>query len=127
MNLFNYKIILDPVMVATSGDILVSDEVIASIKNDLISKSFLITPNIYEAEILSEMKVNNIDLQYCKKKKILFLSTPKSIDDARFLNKIGMRVFKIGSGDILDFELLNYIAKTKKKVILSQFYHILLL
>ena len=33
MNLFNYKIILDPVMVATSGDILVGDEVIASIKN----------------------------------------------------------------------------------------------
>ena len=50
-------------MVATSGDILVSDEVIASIKNDLISKSFLITPNIYEAEILSEMKVNNIEDQ----------------------------------------------------------------
>ena len=63
MNLFNYKIILDPVMVATSGDILVSDEVIVSIKNDLISKSFLITPNIYEAEILSEMKVNNIEDQ----------------------------------------------------------------
>ena len=63
MNLFNYKIILDPVMVATSGDILVSDEVIASIKNDLISKSFLITPNIYEAEILSEMKVTNIEDQ----------------------------------------------------------------
>ena len=63
MNLFNYKIILDPVMVATSGDILVGDEVIASIKNDLISKSFLITPNIYEAEILSEMKVTNIEDQ----------------------------------------------------------------
>ena len=62
-NLFNYKIVLDPVMVATSGDILVSDEVIASIKNDLISKSFLITPNIYEAEILSEMKVTNIEDQ----------------------------------------------------------------
>ena len=63
MNLFNYKIILDPVKVATSGDILVSDEVIASIKNDLINKSFLITPNIYEAEILSETKVNNIEDQ----------------------------------------------------------------
>ena len=50
-------------MVATSGDILVSDEVIASIKNDLINKSFLITPNIYEAEILSETKVNNIEDQ----------------------------------------------------------------
>ena len=63
MNLSSYKIILDPVMVATSGDVLVSDEVITSIKNNLISKSFLITPNIYEAEILSEMKVNNVEDQ----------------------------------------------------------------
>ena len=51
-NISNYKIVLDPVMVATSGDVLVSDEVINSIKNNLINKSFLITPNIYEAEIL---------------------------------------------------------------------------
>ena len=63
MNLSNYKIVLDPVMVATSGDVLVSDEVITSIKNNLISKSFLITPNIYEAEILTEMKVNNVEDQ----------------------------------------------------------------
>ena len=63
MNLSNYKIVLDPVMVATSGDVLVSDEVITSIKNNLISKSFLITPNIYEAEILSEMKVDNVEDQ----------------------------------------------------------------
>ena len=32
----NYKIVLDPVMVATSGDVLVSDEVVSSIKNNLI-------------------------------------------------------------------------------------------
>ena len=48
----DYKIVLDPVMVATSGDVLVSDEIINSIKDKLINKSFLITPNIYEAEIL---------------------------------------------------------------------------
>ena len=46
----NYKIVLDPVMVATSGDVLVSDEVVSSIKNNLINKSFLITPNIYESK-----------------------------------------------------------------------------
>lgn len=63
MNLSSYKIVLDPVMVATSGDVLVSDEVITSIKNNLISKSFLITPNIYEAEILSEIKINNVEDQ----------------------------------------------------------------
>ena len=63
MNLSSYKIVLDPVMVATSGDVLVSDDVITSIKNNLISKSFLITPNIYEAEILSEVKICNVEDQ----------------------------------------------------------------
>ena len=62
-NISDYKIVLDPVMVATSGDILVSDEIINSIKDKLINKSFLITPNIFEAEILSEMKINNLENQ----------------------------------------------------------------
>ncbi len=62
-NISNYKIILDPVMVATSGDVLVSDNVIDSIKDKLINKSFLITPNIFEAEILSEMKINSLEDQ----------------------------------------------------------------
>ena len=62
-NISDYKIVLDPVMVATSGDVLVSDEIINSIKDKLINKSFLITPNIYEAEILSKMKINNLENQ----------------------------------------------------------------
>ena len=82
-------------------------------KNDKISQlNMLKKLELSKSEFI---KLKN----YCKKKKILFLSTPKSIDDARFLNKIGIKIFKIGSGDILDFELLNYISKTKKKVILS--------
>ena len=62
-NISDYKIVLDPVMVATSGDVLVSDEIINSIKDKLINKSFLITPNIFEAEILSEMKINDVENQ----------------------------------------------------------------
>ena len=62
-NISSYKIVLDPVMVATSGDVLISDEIINSIKNNLINKSFLITPNIFEAEILSEIKINNLENQ----------------------------------------------------------------
>ncbi len=72
-NISNYKIVLDPVMVATSGDVLVSDEIINSIKNKLINKSFLITPNIFEAEILSEMKINDLQNQIEAGIKILKL------------------------------------------------------
>ena len=39
INVSDYKIVLDPVMVATSGDVLVSDEIINSIKDKLINKS----------------------------------------------------------------------------------------
>ena len=62
-NISDYKIVLDPVMVATSGDVLIKDEIINSIKDKLINKSFLITPNIFEAEILSEMKINSLENQ----------------------------------------------------------------
>ncbi len=53
-------IILDPVMVATSGDILLKENAIYSLKNRLASKAFLITPNINEAEILSEIKITDL-------------------------------------------------------------------
>ena len=62
-NISDYKIVLDPVMVATSGDVLIKDEIINSIKDKLINKSFLITPNIFEAETLSEMKINDLENQ----------------------------------------------------------------
>jgi hydroxymethylpyrimidine/phosphomethylpyrimidine kinase len=49
-SLTNY--VLDPVMVASSGDVLLEKDAIDIIRRDLISRSFLVTPNVYEAEIL---------------------------------------------------------------------------
>ena len=48
-------------MVATSGDILVPEDCISAIKEMLLPKSFLTTPNLYEAELLSGQKVNNTE------------------------------------------------------------------
>ena len=45
------NIVLDPVMIATSGDTLITDEAIVSIKA-FVPKVMLITPNIPEAELL---------------------------------------------------------------------------
>ena len=56
----NIPIILDPVIAATSGDLLLSADAIEDIKTQLITKSFLITPNIDEAQILSEIKIKTI-------------------------------------------------------------------
>lgn len=51
------NIVLDPVMVATSGDKLLLDEAINSLKNELIPLVRVITPNIPEAEILLGEKI----------------------------------------------------------------------
>jgi len=53
------NIVLDPVMVATSGDKLLQDEAIETLKKVLIPNVRVITPNIPEAEILLERKITN--------------------------------------------------------------------
>lgn len=45
-------IVLDPVMVATSGDALLESDAVASLCEELIPRATVITPNIPEAEIL---------------------------------------------------------------------------
>lgn len=52
------NIVLDPVMVATSGDKLLQDEAIETLKNELIPLARVITPNIPEAEVLLGREIN---------------------------------------------------------------------
>ncbi len=51
------NIVLDPVMVATSGDKLLQDDAIDTLKNELLPCARVITPNIPEAEILLGKKI----------------------------------------------------------------------
>ena len=55
------KIILDPVMIAKSGARLIDNKAINILKNQLIKKVSLITPNIPEAEVLTNTKINSTD------------------------------------------------------------------
>ena len=57
--------------------------------------------------------------QYCRNKKLLFLSTPFSKDAVDRLEKINIPAYKIGSGELTNIPFLYHIAKTKKPVILS--------
>lgn len=62
-------IVVDPVMVATSGDRLLQEEAISTLKNCLIPLARVITPNIPEAEILLGEKINcQNDLSHFAKK-----------------------------------------------------------
>ena len=54
-------IVVDPVMVATSGSKLLADDAMEALKCELIPLATVITPNLYEAELLSGMKIHSSD------------------------------------------------------------------
>lgn len=53
------NIVVDPVMVATSGSRLIESEAVLSLKKRLLPLAAVITPNIPEAEVLSGMAISN--------------------------------------------------------------------
>jgi hydroxymethylpyrimidine kinase/phosphomethylpyrimidine kinase len=53
------NIVLDPVMVATSGAKLISDEAIHYLKETLFPLATVLTPNILEAEVITNMSIQN--------------------------------------------------------------------
>ena len=130
------KIILDPVMVAKGGKKLINEPAIRVLKNKLLSKADLITPNIPEAEVLTNSKISNIQdvisagkyLIKIGAKNILIkgghLNT-KSIQDV-FINKDEITIFKNkkintknshGTGCTLSSAIATYFScgKTLKK------------
>ena len=55
------KIVLDPVMIAKGGAKLIDNKAIKSLKLKLINRVTLVTPNIPEEEILTKVKIKNIE------------------------------------------------------------------
>ncbi|QKF61906.1 N-acetylneuraminate synthase [Campylobacter curvus] len=58
-------------------------------------------------------------LAYCDKKNITFLSTPFDSESIKLLDKLGLKIFKIPSGEITNLPYLKQIAKLDKNIILS--------
>lgn len=53
------NIVVDPVMVATSGSALMENEALATLKSRLLGMATVITPNIPEAQVLTGMTIQN--------------------------------------------------------------------
>ena len=98
------KIVLDPVMVAKGGAKLINKKAIRTLRNNLIKKTYLITPNIPEAEELTKIKIKNIEDMICSAKKILDMGAKnvlikgghqktKYLKDV-FINKKSIKIFK---------------------------------
>ena len=56
-------LVVDPVMVATSGDRLIDEAAAEAMRDQLIPWAYLVTPNIPEAEALTGIKIEDIDAQ----------------------------------------------------------------
>src|SRR3972149_8738490 len=56
---------------------------------------------------------------YCRRKKIIFISSPFDLDSVGFLSKIGLNIFKIPSGEITNLPYLRKIGSLGKKIIMS--------
>lgn len=50
-------LVVDPVMIAKSGDHLLDDEALGAMKSELLRRAFLVTPNVPEAEALSGLAI----------------------------------------------------------------------
>ena len=99
----NKKIILDPVMFAKGGVKLINNKAVQLLKKNLIKQVSLITPNIPEAEVLTNLKIINKKDMIIAANKLISLGAKnvllkgghlksKKVEDI-FLSKTDMKVF----------------------------------
>ncbi len=90
------NIVIDPVMVATSGARLIEEEAIEVLKSELLPFATVITPNILEAEVLAQIEIHSKEDMLAAAKKIsdsygcaVLCKGGHSINDANDLLYIG--------------------------------------
>jgi len=55
------RLVVDPVMVAKSGDPLLREEAREALRKELIPRAFVVTPNLPEASVLAGMEVDHLE------------------------------------------------------------------
>ena len=105
------KIVLDPVMVAKGGAKLIDDNAIKMLKDRLIKRVMLITPNIPEAEILTNTFIRSKeDMIFAAHKLIEMGASNVLIKGGHLTSKIVQDIF-VSKSDIKIFNNKRY--KTK--------------
>ena len=76
-----------------------------------------------QMEMIEKLQLSKEDFfkisQYAKSKNVLFLSSPFDIKSVDLLENLDVPGFKVGSGELNNFELLEYIESKDKPIILS--------
>ena len=100
------NIVLDPVMIAQSGDKLLQEEAIDALRTQLFPLAEIVTPNLPEAEVLLGRKLKNqADMQA----------------GARSLSEAGCRAVMIKGGHLIgnDSSDVLYLAETNRSILLE--------
>ena len=105
------KIVLDPVMVAKGGTKLINDKAIDILKKNLMKRTFLITPNIPEAEVLTNMKINNSKEMIKAAHILLKLGAKNVLIKGGHLKSKGMQDILVNNETIKIFKNKKFLTK----------------
>ncbi|MBQ9254446.1 MAG: bifunctional hydroxymethylpyrimidine kinase/phosphomethylpyrimidine kinase [Bacteroidales bacterium] len=110
-NNYNGHIVLDPVLVATSGDSLAKEDFLSTLKKELFPLCSLLTPNIHEAEKISNCKINTVeDMVKCGQSIIKEYNVKNVLIKGGHSNTEDMT-------DVLVYENMTYDTFSAKKII----------
>ena len=93
-------IIVDPVIKSTTGGMLIKKSAISDFKKFIIPLATIITPNKFEAEILTKTKINS-------------KNTPEKI--AKMIQKMGAKNIVITGVEIKNKQVLDFVLEKNKK------------
>ncbi len=83
------------------------------------------TGNVKESQLqmLQKLELSEADhhelIAYCASKKINFFSTAFDLESLEFLNTLGLKMYKIPSGEITNLPYLERIAEVAEEIVLS--------
>ena len=100
-----------------------TDKLVAKDANKADYQKVITSSNETQYEMLKKLELSEKDhknlISYCKKKQIVFISSPFDNDSVDLLDNLGINIFKIPSGEITNLPLLKHVAKKNKEIILS--------
>lgn len=76
-----------------------------------------------QLEMLKKLELSFEDFRelkdYALKHDVMFISSPFDINSVDLLEKLDVPLYKLGSGELINFELIDYVQKTDKPIIIS--------
>ena len=93
------NIVLDPVMIAKGGDVLLESDAVQTLIKELLPHAFVVTPNIPEAEVISNIEISSIEAMKEAARKIKLLGPENVLIKGGHLDKSSDAIDVLYDGD----------------------------